>query len=61
MVFSEEALWKLSKDELINMFMDYQHKSNSTLTNIDNDTGELRKTFDNLNADLANLGQSVLK
>ena len=43
------------------MFMDYQHKSNSTLTNIDNDTGELRKTFDNLNADLANLGQSVLK
>ena len=51
----------MSKDELINLFMDYQHKPNSTLANIDKDTGELRKTFDNLNADLANLGQSVLK
>ena len=43
----------MSKDELFNLPLDYQNKSNSTLGNVDNDTGELRIDFDKLKADVA--------
>ena len=53
MTLPEEALRKLTKDELVNLSLEYQSKFNSTLANIDKDTGELRKDFKKLEADLA--------
>ena len=53
MTFSEEALRKLTKYELVNLSLEYQSKFNSTLANIDKDMGELRNDFKKLEADLA--------
>ena len=41
MTLPEEALRKLTKDELFNMSLDYESKFNSTLANTDKDMGEL--------------------
>ena len=53
MTLPEEVLRKLTKDELVNLSLEYQSKFNSTLANIDKDKGELRKDFKKLEADLA--------
>ena len=63
MTFSEEALRKLMKDELVNLSLDYQSKFDSSIANIGRDTGELRKDFEKLEGDLAIswLGNSKLR
>ena len=53
MTLPEEALRKLTKDELVNLSLEYQSKFNSTLANIDKDMGELRNDFKKLDVDLA--------
>ena len=53
MTLLEEALQKLTKDELVNLPLEYQNKFNLTLANIDKDMGELRSDFKKLEADLA--------
>ena len=53
MTLPEEALQKLTKDELVNLPLEYQNKFNLTLANIDKDMGELRSDFKKLEADLA--------
>ena len=53
MTLPEEALRKLTKDELVNLSLEYQSKFNSTLANIDKDMGELRNDFKKLEVDLA--------
>ena len=53
MTLPGEALRKLTKDELVNLSLDYQSKFNSTLANIENDMSELRKGFKKLEVDLA--------
>ena len=45
MTLPEEALRKLTKDELVNLSLEYQSKFNSTLANIHKDMGELRSDF----------------
>ena len=52
MTLPEEALRKLTKDELVNLSLEYQSKFNSTLANIDKDMSELRNDFKKLEADL---------
>ena len=42
---SEEALLKLTKDELVNLSLDYQNKFTSTLARIESDISNLRKDF----------------
>ena len=53
MTLPEEALQKLTKDELVNLSLKCQNKFNSTLANIDKDIVELRNDFKKLVADLA--------
>ena len=53
MTLLEEALRKLTKDELVNLPLEYQNKFNSTPAYIDKDMGELRSDFKKLEADLA--------
>ena len=48
MTLPEEALRKLTKDELVNLSLQYQNKFNSTLTKIDKDMSELRNDFKSL-------------
>ena len=50
---SQEALPKLTKDEFVNMSLDYQNKFTSTLARTENDVGNLRKDFKKVKADLA--------
>ena len=45
MYLSEEALPKLTKDELINLSLEYNHKFTSTLASSDKDIGNLRRDF----------------
>ena len=45
MYLSEEALRKLTKDELVNLSLEYQNKFTSTLARIESDIGNLRKDF----------------
>ena len=42
MTLPEEALRKLTKDELVNLSLEYQSKFSSILANVDKDIGELR-------------------
>ena len=49
---SEEALLKLTKDELVNLSLDYQNKFTSTLARIESDISNLRKDFKKIEADL---------
>ena len=53
MIIPDEALRKLTENELVNPSLEYQSKFNSTLANIDKDMGELRNDFKKLEADLA--------
>ena len=45
MTLPEEALRKLTKDELVGLSLQYQSKFNSTLAKIDKDMSELRNDF----------------
>ena len=58
MTLPEEALQKLTKDELVNLSLKCQNKFKSTLANIDKDMVKLRNDFKKLVADLA-ISQSV--
>ena len=53
MYLSEEALRKLTKDELVNLSLEYQNKFTLTLTRIESDIGNLRKDLKKVEADLA--------
>ena len=53
MILPDEALRKLTENELVNPSLEYQSKFNSTLANINKDMGELRNDFKKLEADLA--------
>ena len=52
MALTEEALKKMSKDEIITLALDYQDKFNSTLANINYDIGELKHQFEKLESEL---------
>ena len=45
MYLSEEALPKQTKNELVNLSLEYQNKFSSTLACSDNDIGNLRRDF----------------
>ena len=53
MAFSESALKKLHKDEIINLALDYQNKFDSTLAGIRNKLSDIRKDFEQLRSDLS--------
>ena len=53
MAFSESALKKLHKDEIINLALDYQSKFGSTLAGIRNELSDLKKDFEQLRSDLS--------
>ena len=53
MALSEAALKKLSKDEIINLALDYDSKFDSTLTGIRNELSDLKKDFEKLGSDLS--------
>ena len=53
MALSEAALKKLSKDEIINLALDYQSKFDSTLAGIWNKLSDLKKDFEKLGSDLS--------
>ena len=53
MTLLEETLQKLTKDELVNLSLEYQIKCNLTLANTGKDMGEVRNYFEKLEADLA--------
>ena len=53
MALSEAALKKLSKDEIINLALDYQSKFDSTLAGIRNALSDLKKDFEKLTSDLS--------
>ena len=53
MALSEAALKELSKDEVINLALNYQRKFNSTLTRIRNELSDLKKYFEELDSDLS--------
>ena len=54
MSFSEATLRKLSKDEVINLLLDYQNKFETTLTRMNTDLSGLRQ-------DLSDLKQNYIK
>ena len=53
MALSETALKKLSKDEIINLALDYQSKFDSTLAGMRNELSDLKQDFENLGSDLS--------
>ena len=53
MALPEQALQRLTKDELVNLTLEYQSKFNSSLANIDKDMAELRNNFKQIGVDLA--------
>ena len=53
MTLSEAALKKLSKEDVINLALDYQSKCDSTLAGIRNELSELKKDFEKLEWELA--------
>ena len=58
MALSEAALKKLSKDEIINLALDYQSKFDSTLAGISNELSGLKNDFEKLGSDLS-VGKQV--
>ena len=52
MYLSEEALRKLTKDELVNLSLEYQNKFTLTLARTESDTGNLREDLKKIEADL---------
>ena len=63
MALSEAALKKLSKDEIINLALDYQSNADSTLAGIRNKLYDLKKDFEKLGSNLSVVRQvnSVLR
>ena len=53
MALPEQALQRLTKDELVNLTLEYQSKFKSSLANIDKDMAELRNNFKQIGVDLA--------
>ena len=53
MALSEAFLQKLSKEEVINLALDYQSKFHSTLAGIRNELSKLKKDFEKLGSELA--------
>ena len=53
MAFSESALKKLHKDEIISLALDYQSKFHSTLAGIRNELSDLKKDFEQFKFDLS--------
>ena len=53
MALSEASLKKLSKEEVINLALDYQSKFDSTLAGIRNELSELKQDFQKLRPELA--------
>ena len=53
MALPEQALQRLTKDELVNLTLEYQSKFNSSLANLDKDMAELRNNFKQIGVDLA--------
>ena len=53
MAFSESALKKLHKDEIISIALDYQSKFDSTQAGTRNELSDLKKDFEQLRADLS--------
>ena len=53
MALSEATLKKLSKDEVINLILDYQSKFDFTLARISNELSDLKKDFGKLGSDLS--------
>ena len=45
---SEEALRKVTKDELVNLPLEYQNKFTSTLASVNSNIGDLRKILKKL-------------
>ena len=52
MYLSEEALHKLTKDELVNLSLEYQNKFTSALARTESDIDNLRKDFKRVETDL---------
>ena len=52
MYLSEETLPKLTKDELVDLSLEYQNKFTSTLARIEGDIDNLRKDLKKSEADL---------
>ena len=63
MALSEAALKKPSKDEIINLALDYQSNADSTLAGIRNKLYDLKKDFEKLGSNLSVVRQvnSVLR
>ena len=62
MAYTESALSRLNKDDLIHIALDVQNSkldTNSILTDIKNELSQLRKSFNKLEADLAVSSQSL--
>ena len=53
MALSKASLKKLSKEEVINLALDYQSKFDSTLAGIRNELSELKQDFEKLRSELA--------
>ena len=51
--FSESALKKLHKDEIISLALDYHSKFDSTLAGIRNELSDLKKDFEQPRSDLS--------
>ena len=52
MSLSESALKKLSKDEVTALVLEYQKKFDSTLTNINKETSDLRQNYEKMQSEL---------
>ena len=59
MALSETFLKKFSKEEFVNLALDYESKFDSTLAEIRNEFSELTKIFENLGSELAVTNMSV--
>ena len=53
MALSEAALNKLSKEEIINLALDYQSKFDSKLAGIRNELSDFKKDFEKLGSNLS--------
>ena len=52
MSLSESTLKKLSKDEVTALVLEYQNKFDSTLTNINKETSDLRQNYEKMQSEL---------
>ena len=52
MPFSESALKKLSKDEVIALALEHQNKFDSTLKNINKEISDVRQNYEKMQSEL---------